>query len=353
MEQQTTATIYSCPNCGAPLTLDPESGSFKCDFCQSAFTEAELAATDARERAEREAKEAEDFCSHMQEYFCPNCGASIAADEETAADFCVYCQSPIVLRGKLAGELKPTKVIPFAIDKEEAERRFLAFAKKKWFLPRGIFAKGKMENMRGVYYPFWVADADTRSAFFGKATKVRSWVAGDYRYTETSHFNIERKGDIHFEDVTMSALSSEDKGMLEGILPYPSEALVDFSMPYLSGFYAKKRDIGREDLAGEFIGRMNNYAETMLRGTAKGYSTLTTNSLNLSVIHSNWDYSLMPVWVFSYRGKKKMHTYAMNGNTGKIWGALPVSVGKLVALGSAIAAAVGPLAATLYQLLFI
>ena len=56
---------------------------------------------------------------------------------------------------------------------------------------------------------------------------------------------MERAGDIHFEDIVTCALSDADKKMLEGVLPYPSEELTDFSMPYLSGFFAKKY-IGRD-----------------------------------------------------------------------------------------------------------
>lgn len=65
---------------------------------------------------------------------------------------------------------------------------------------------------------------------------MRTWTTGDKQYTETSHYALFRAGDIHFEDVTTAAYSAENKQMLEGILPFPSDALRDFSMPYLSGF---------------------------------------------------------------------------------------------------------------------
>ena len=141
--------------------------------------------------------------------------------------------------------------------------------------------------------------------------------------------------------LTTSAISTEDKKMLEGILPFPSEALTDFSMPYLTGFYAKKRDIDREQLYGEVKERMNNYAATILRRTVSGYTTVEPRACGVRVKNSHWEYSLMPVWVFAYPVKDKTYQYAMNGHTGKIWGKLPVSAGKLAILGGIVFAVAG------------
>lgn len=348
---ENATTVYRCPNCNAGLCFDAEKQLFDCAFCLSEFSEQELLKTDSRERAAAEETAGEEFCSHMQEYFCPSCGGEVVADETTAADFCLYCQSPVVLRGRLSGQMRPHKLIPFRIDRDEAERQFLAFAKKKWFIPRGVFARGQMEKIRGVYYPFWVADADTDCELDAKATRVRSWTRGDVRYTETSYFDIRRRGNIHFEDMTFSALREEDKQMLEGVLPYPSSALTEFSMPYLSGFLAKKRNIEREELAEEVRGKMNSYAGSLLSGTAVGYTTLRTQRCAVRVLSSRWEYALMPVWVFTYTGKKRSYTYAMNGYTGKIYGELPVSGGRLAAFASILFGVAAAGAALLYALI--
>ena len=185
-----------------------------------------------------------------------------------------------------------------------------------------------------------MTDADTQAGIEAHATRIRVWRSGNYRYTETSHYKVIREGQIHFEDLTTSALSEADKKMVEGILPFPSAALEAFSMPYLSGFLTKKRDIEPATLAEEVEGRMRNYSRDMLRNTIQGYATVTPESAGLSVYRENWEYALMPIWILTYRGKKRNYTYAMNGHTGKIYGELPVSHGKLWALFGGICAAV-------------
>lgn len=348
-----TTLTYQCPNCGAGLSFDAEKQKFACEFCLSEFTEEEAKAANSEE-SERERESAkQEYNEHMREYECPSCGAHVVADENTAADFCYYCHNPVVLLGKLSGQMRPHRIIPFRYDKKEAEKRFLDYTKKKWFLPKAFFSSAQVEKISGIYYPFWVTDADTDSTMQAHATRIRKWRRGNVEYTETSNFRIHRRGDIHFEDITTSALSEADKNLLEGVLPYPSEALQEFSMPYLSGYLAKKRDIEREALSDEVRKRMHGYASSLLRGTVHGYSTVSVQEMQVQIRQSHWEYSLLPVWMLTYRDRKdRLYTYAMNGYTGKVYGELPVSMGKLMLLLGAIAVPIATLLTLLGGVLF-
>ncbi len=327
-----TTVTYSCPNCGAGLSFHAEKQAFCCEFCLSEFTKEQLTNEGADEKADEEQRKDEAYCDSMKAYVCNSCGAEVIADETTAADICCYCHNPVVLAGKLSGQMRPNKVIPFAFGKADAEKKFLEYTKKKWFLPRDFFAPAQAEKIAGIYYPFWVTDADTDSHLTAHATRVRTWRRGDTQYTETSNFRIERQGMIHFEDIVSSAIDEADKEMLEGILPYPSESMIEFSMPYLSGFVAKKRNIERAQLTDEVRGRMNDYAETLLRNTIHGYTTVSVQGKEVRVLKSHWEYTLMPIWLLTYLKNGKTYTFAMNGHTGKIWGKLPVSLPKLAIL---------------------
>ena len=338
--EQKSAVAFQCPNCSAGLEYAPDKGKFACDFCLSEFTEEELAKTDAAEKARQTEADAEDFCAHMNTYFCPSCGGEIMADEHTAADFCAYCHSPVVLQGRVSGQMKPNKMVPFKIDEKSAKDTFLRWAKKRWFAPASFSAPEQIGNMQGIYYPFWVTDADTDAYLTARATKVRKWRSGNRVYTETSHFAVEREGNIHFEDITMSALKEADKDMLEGILPFASEDLRTFAPEYLSGFVAKKRNIERKELKDEVRSRMESYSTELLRQTIHGYATVSVKSLNLHIQKSHWEYALLPLWLLVYKGEKKDYTFALNGATGKIYGRTPISWKKLLGFAGALFAVV-------------
>ena len=326
-----STVTYKCLGCGAGLVFDAEKQRFICDFCLSEFREDELKAADSTE-------EARDYNDEIDEYVCSSCGAEVVADKNTAATFCYYCHNPVVLKGQVSGEFRPTKIIPFKLSREQAKDEFLRYAKTKKFIPRDYFKAEHMDRVSGVYYPFWVVDADTDSVMNATGKRIRTWRAGDYRYTETSTYLVTRRGRIHFEDISSSAISTEDKAMLEGILPYPIEDYKDFSMPFLQGFLAKKRDMSRESLYTDVKGKMNGYATEVLRRTVSGYDVFDIHNTNVGILSSHWEYSLLPVWVLTYikkgkRGKKdKTYVYAMNGHSGKVYGEFPVSIPKLLLL---------------------
>ena len=363
MKETSTAVTYQCSACSAPLAFDPEKGKFCCEYCLSEYTEAELRETESARAAEEAASDAaeraaeaseipdEEYSSALGEYHCASCGADVVCDDSTAATECPYCHNPVILGGRLTGQMRPHKLIPFRLDRESAKETFRAYIRKKWFAPRYFTSDAELEHLAGVYYPFWCTDADTSADMTARATRVRSWRAGEYRYTETSRYHIVRQGEIHFEDIVTPAISEEDREMLDGILPYPSDSLQDFSMPYLSGFVAKKRDIEKEAVREAVKARMTSYARTLLTQTIGGYTTVSANTPRLLTKSIQWDYTLMPIWIlnFSYRGKT--YPFAMNGYTGKLFGRLPLSPKRLMIFGAIVGVLAGGLAALIRALM--
>ena len=329
-----SATVsYPCPCCDAGLIFSPDKDAFVCEFCLSEFTKAELDKTASAKRAEEKAAKNEEFNEQMLEYSCPSCGAEVMADTHTASTHCYYCHNPVVLVGKLSGALRPSKIIPFAFSRDVAKEKFLEFVKKYKFLPRDYYCAEQIEKITGVYYPFWVTDADVTGSYRTTAHRSTSWRSGDYIYTKISNYNIERDGRIHFEDIVSNALSTEDTKMLEGILPFPSDSHRDFDMAYLLGTVSKKRDTERDALSASVREKMREHATSLFDNTVSGYAGKKPPTTSVNVQSSHWEYTLMPVWTLTYREKKgKTYLFAMNGHTGKIYGELPVSFWKLLIL---------------------
>jgi len=320
---------YKCPGCGAGISFNAEKQKFVCEYCLSEYTEEEFSAVPTSSAES-------DFGKDLLSYVCNNCGAEVFADRDTVSDFCPYCHNPVICEGRLTGQLQPHKIIPFAFDKAEAEKRFLEFAKKKKFVPKDFFAPDQVDKIRGIYYPFWLTDADVTASGSAKAEQIRTWKVGKNLYTETSHFTLFRKGAIHFEDVTTGAFTGEDKAMLEGILPFPSEALQPFSMPFLSGFLAKKRNVEKDEILGSVKGRIEEYSSTMLRNTMTGYTAVHPSGTQVDMDKLQWEYTLLPIWILTYHKGGKTYIYALNGYTGKVYGEVPISGKKLLLLFLAI-----------------
>lgn len=345
---------FKCPNCDGELVFEPSSGKYKCEYCFSLFTQEELDAmkpaeteeqpkeqeTEQETDAEQTGGEKEEADGEAVVYSCPSCGAQIVTDETTAASFCYYCHNPVVLGGRLSGDYLPDKIIPFSIDKKEAEKRFLDYVKDKKFVPRAFFNKKQIEKLSGVYFPYWVYDARMSGNLEAEATDVRVWVTGDTEYTETKYYAVERGGDMKIKNMTENALKKANKKLVEGVLPYRMEECRKFTLGYLSGFGAEKRDMEKSEFEADMKNQAKEYAVDMMRDTIENYSGVKVKNSNIQIKNEKWSYLLLPVWTLTYRARGgKTFYYSLNGQTGKVCGELPIDYKKLGCVSAIVSAA--------------
>ena len=327
------AISYKCPNCGGDLRFDPVTQKYKCEYCVSTFSQEEMdAANPQTQQSEEPVKERVDEQGAVV-YSCPSCGAEIVTDATTAATFCYYCHNPVVLQGKLSGEYEPDLVIPFAVDKKEAVDSFLKYVRGKRFVPKDFFNKEQIEKISGVYFPFWTYSCKANGEWRGTGNRERVYWSGDYECKETKVYDIERSVRITFDNLTREALNKENKQLVEAVQPYRLEQAKKFYMSYLSGFIAEKRDIEKAELIAGLKQEVERHANQIMSSTVSDYTTVQPHTKNIQIRGEDWKYLLLPVWVLTYRGGDgKLYYYAMNGQTKKVCGVLPVDKGRVVLL---------------------
>jgi DNA-directed RNA polymerase subunit RPC12/RpoP len=338
------AASYKCPNCGGSLTFSPEIQKNRCEYCLSEFTDDELAKI-SQALEERAAAAAGGLAGQEQPggpatssaadgqtvkgYTCNNCGAEVVTDATTSATYCFYCHSPVLLTDRLTGEFRPTRIIPFAFDRDQAVGKFLAWAKTKRFVPVSFYSRSQLEKITGLYIPYWMADTQAAIDLLGKGISRRTWVSGYTEYTETKEYQIARQGTIDVDNIHEIANRKIDKRLLESITPYDEAAAIEFSMSYLSGFLAEKYDIPKEEIAPAIENRARTYVQSMVQDTLSAYQQVQMERQNLDVSVKGWNYALFPAWILTYQYRGKTYVYAINGQNGKSFGELPVDNKKL------------------------
>ena len=276
----------------------------------------------------------------MSVFTCNSCGGEIMSDENTVATACPFCGNPVVLSGRVSGGLKPEFVIPFKLDKQAAKAKLKAYIKGKRFAPNAFASENKLDEIKGIYVPYWLFDSDVDAFAEFSATKVRHWSDRDYNYTETSYYDVLRAGSMRFENIPVDGSTKMPDDLMESIEPFDFGEAVSFQTAYLSGFLADKYDVSKEVSLSRATERLKNSADAALSSTVDGYVTVTTKTSHVNTRNGKSKYALFPVWLLntSYRGKK--YTFAMNGQTGKFIGNLPASNGKFAALFGGVAAGV-------------
>ena len=356
---------YKCPNCGGGLVFDPKTQKFKCEYCLSAFTEETLREMEEAARKSEEASkpggmpEAEKIESQKQAeskmvlYTCPSCGAELLCDESTAATSCPYCGNPTVVPGQFSGELKPDFILPFRLGKEDAVKALKEHCKGKILLPKAFTNENHVQEIRGVYVPFWMFDGKAQGDARYEATRSHSYTSGDYEITKTEHYDVYRAGSVTFEKVPVDASSKMPDDHMDSIEPYDYDELKNFSTAYLPGFLADKYDVSVEESRERADERCMGTLDAALLDSVKGYDTCTRQAGNTDLVRGKVHYALMPVWMLNTRWNGKDFLFAMNGQTGKLVGDLPVSWGKFWGMFAGIAALlsiVGSIGATLLMM---
>ena len=338
-------TNYQCPACSGPLRFDPVTGKLVCDYCSGSYSVEEIEALyaskdeTAAQAAQAAETQAQPEGSHWSEaeaaglkvYNCPSCGAELIYDQTTAATSCPYCGNPTIVPGELSGALKPDWVIPFKLTKEQAVAALKEHYRKKPLLPKLFSAQNHLEEIKGVYAPFWLSDGESSGSATFHATKVRSWTEGQYRVTETSHFQCERRGGLSLQRIPVDGSTKMPDEHMDAIEPYDFGALQPFSTAYLPGYMADKYDVDAASAEDRARTRAEGSTVGAMEATVKGYASVTKESADISYRRTALHYALLPVWLLSTKWNGKNYLFSVNGQTGKLVGDLPIDKGRLAA----------------------
>lgn len=354
---------YKCPCCGGAIEFNSDAQNMKCPYCDSEFDLKSLKEAgetlgnyvDISSSMDWQKSTSNDWQAGEEDglvtYICNSCGGEIIADQNTAATKCPFCDNPVVMSGKLSGALKPDYVIPFKLNKQKAVEGLKNHFSGKRLLPKVFKDENHIEEVKGIYVPFWVFDAKAESSARYSATKLRSWSDSRYNYTETSYFTLVREGNMDFNGIPVDGSSKMPDSLMESIEPYDLSDAVDFETAYLAGYLADKYDVAANACAERANQRIKSTCEDELRRTVIGYATAQPIGSGLRLAQSEVKYALYPVWLLNTVWNGQRYTFAMNGQTGKFVGDLPVDRGAYFKWLFGIAAAAGAAAFVILTLL--
>jgi len=320
---------YKCPNCGAMMNFSAKTNTLVCEHCGNSI-EVSLAGQEDPDLDIAQADEGQDTDGNqIKEYTCGSCGAALATDALTTATVCAFCGSPALLPSRLSGDFKPSRIIPFKVEKKEAQKQLKEWAKSFKLTHSGFQSAAIMDKLTGVYVPFWLYSAVANAEVEAEGRKITTTTSDNVETTTTEYYEVERKLRNSYNLVPVDASEKMPDDSMQGLEPYNYDDLKTFQLPYLAGFQAEK-----------YNNPYTHYEDTAWRGieddiihnaeeTITGYDETTTKFAKAELFGKRHEYALLPVWCLAYRYAGKTYPVYVNGQTGKIDGALPLSKGKV------------------------
>ncbi len=377
------STNYQCPNCNGRMYFDGKLGLLQCEFCESTFTPQEVerifaerqAKADAAARTEQsdgntpdvgtpsekttsaaEASVSEAAKVHpkrsvsddpiqaylenahwddadtenLRAFNCSSCGAQLLVDQVTAVTSCPYCGNNAVVPGQLSDMLKPDYVIPFKLDKDDAIAALKEYYKDKKLLPKNFTEENHLEEIQGVYVPFWLYSGEALADYMLHGAISTTWSDSENMYTETEHYDLHRAGTMEFERIPVDGSSRMPDAHMDAIEPFDYSELTDFSVAYLPGYVTDRYDLNVQECDSRARKRAEETSAQTIMRTISGYEDVRVTSGESELAWSNIAYALLPVWMLHTKWNGNDYLFAMNGQTGRLIGDLPVDNGKMV-----------------------
>lgn len=323
-----------CPACGATIMFNPTNQMWDCSYCSSKFTLEEMQKSTSSEPVQQEAHMVdqllpEDTIGDVDLYRCKNCGAEIMADQTTTATFCVYCGSTAILKERILNGRAPNYIIPFKTTKEDAINGFKKITKGKLLMPKSFKAVNNIEKISGIYIPFWAYDLEANGEVEFEASDTKTWNDSKYKYKKVDRYSIRKSGHFDFLKVLADASTRFPDDLMDSLEPYDYNDLTSYNHAYLSGFLADKYDVNEMECLQRVTGRTKDTAVELMQKTV-GHSDQKVINNGLRVSSRYTHYIMLPVWMLNIKHRDKTYTFAMNGQTGKMIGNIPIGIKETI-----------------------
>jgi hypothetical protein len=331
-----------CAGCNAPVTWNPGEAAVACAFCdETQAVEAapppppEVALADFEASADR-ASLGED----RRRLECGRCGASLDFEGQHARR-CDFCGASAVEETAAAGTIAPSAIAPFVVTREQAAEAYRKWVDERPFVPGPVRNGVPLDEMRGLYVPFWTFDLTVQRWFKCWAGYVEGHVVDNIGGKREVNW-LWRKGWNEFPRKNLAICASRGlpTRLREAFEPFDMRGVRAYDAAYLSGFVAEAAAASPTEAWQTAEALLDREQHRQVRKDELADADYIKGlSLNRDYLDVKVRLVYLPMWVAAYRFSGRVFRFVVDGRTGKATGDIPWSK-KQVAVAAAVGAAV-------------
>ncbi len=332
---------FTCPNCGAGTRYNIAAGGIACEYC--GYTTAVVAPVVGKKADEFEftletlSQAEQGWGGQRQVLHCDQCGADLSVPQGEISTTCPYCLSNKVNLVKTADEkLRPRFLVPFKIKTNQTRQLTAEWLGKGWFHPAELSANAILQRFNAIYLPYWTFDARIKAAWraeVGYERTVRHYNAHEKRWETRTEIDWRWENGLvplMIDDLLVSGVAAQrvNVNVLNGLLPFNTQALVAYKPDFLAGMRAQAYEVTLPQAWETGKAIMREHARDACR---KSIASSHVRNLSVSADFSDesWRYILLPVYLAAYRHEERVFQVMINAQTGKVAGQKPVAWWKV------------------------
>ena len=332
-----------CRACGAQMQFSAEDQKMRCTHCGSqedlGFTKKNLAenaldyqlSNGALPRAPTEEKRV---------LACQSCGARTTVNFDAPTVQCAFCGSKNVNPEATAARLiAPAGVLPFQVGRSQVGTKFREWVGTSWLAPGDLKSGAVLDNLHGLYVPFWTFDAQADSTWRGEAgfyyyVPVQTRDAnGRTVTTQERRVRWEPRHGEHaqFYDDLLEMASrnlTQQEAHVQECGSFALADVVDYDPRVLLGWEAEVYSIDLAESARKAHQQIENREEAACARLVGG-DTQRNLRVETTLSAPTFKHLLLPLWICSYVYRGTLYRFLVNGQTGRIAGSRPVSKWKI------------------------
>ena len=344
-----------CPSCGATdISTNTKTGMLRCNFCRYQFKPDKvdgfeknldnLQGTVLGSGTRDINRNSEASLITLK---CTSCGAEVVINaSDSAQSKCPWCRNFLSVNEQIANGIQPDVLLPFAMKKDEARELIENFVGKRQFFAHPKFKKEfTTENIMGIYYPYMIVDANAYGSFEGEGEiLIRKYTVGskDHKHTEydADAYNIGRDFDIAIDGLTIESSldklkesTTDTNNIINSILPFDVENVVQFDANYMRGFTSEKRDMNVSEIEPFVDKQLQDVVRNAATEASSEYDRgVCWKKQNVDIRGKQWKSAYLPVWLYSYYQENNglLHYVAVNARTKETQGSVPIHKPKLI-----------------------
>ena len=345
--QSAAAQEFRCSQCAGEMHWDPGAGAMRCQYCSHvvAVSETEGNASVVEYDLEHGLAMARNrgYGTPVRTTVCKECGATISFGDNVTATRCDFCDSAQVMEQEAdRNVLRPESLVPFHVDKKVAGEKFSSWIHGLWFRPNDLKHRAEVEEMNGVYVPYWTFDAQVDSDWTAQAgyhyydtetyterdaqgnTVTRTRQVQRTRWVWSSG----RRNDL-YDDVLICASRGLPHELADRLTTFDTARLVPYEPNYLAGWKAEEYAVELNDAWKTAVGRIESSQRSRCSRDVPG-DTQRFLSVHNQFSSETFKHVLLPIWIASYRYHEKVYRFLVNGQTGEVTGKAPWSWIKII-----------------------
>jgi Zn finger protein HypA/HybF involved in hydrogenase expression len=335
---------HPCPACGAQAEWNPAKQQLVCPFCGTESPYVVLKETgtiseiDLLKTLSELPEEQRGWNTERRSVQCQSCKAVMVFDPAKVGRNCEFCGSPaLVDYEELKLPIRPQSLLPFKVSQDQVRDRIAQWYASKWFAPGALKHKAAVDEIKGLYIPYWTFDAQVHCAWQAEAGYYY-YVTEEYRDNQ-GRVQVRQVRQVRwepaageldhfFDDEPVPGTKGLDPTLLRGVEPFPTKDLVPYDTAFLSGFVVEHYQVVLADAARLSLDQMNQHLMTLCGQQVPGD---TFRNLRIEPDYSarTFKHTLVPVWLLTYTFAAKTFQVIVNGATGTIAGQYPKSLWKI------------------------